>query len=210
MNKNSLLYIGVFLAGAVITPLYLSLFTDNDGDRPSEAVEDNSTFSESSSSTLSEAETSNKVFVPRDSQEAIESDYAISPELRIPTSLPQYATNQPTIPSYPNYSAIPPVALAFPEQSSRENPAISERLNTEEDLNTNDQAIASQSNQSVPIIGSTAASNLADDIFIPPSTRPNPEAIAPEPFSSGNIAPADVEFDFGNFATDDRPSNDEN
>ncbi|OKH17165.1 hypothetical protein [[Limnothrix rosea] IAM M-220] len=201
MNKNSLLYIGVFLAGAIITPLYLSLFTDNDGDRLNEVTEENSTFPEPENNSLVSEEQSNQVFVPRDSQEAIESDYAISPELRIPTSLPQYATNQPSIPGYPNYSAIPPVALSFPKQISNESAVMPQRpLSTGESLRTEDQAIAPKTTQSVPILGSTARS-LSENIFTPPHTRPDPEAIAPEPFSTGNIAPA--EFNLRNFATDD-------
>ncbi|AFY40541.1 hypothetical protein Lepto7376_4438 [[Leptolyngbya] sp. PCC 7376] len=197
MNKNYLLYIGVFLAGAVITPLYLSLFNDNDGD-PAEAASEELLFEETETTTATDSGSrSNQVFVPMDSQEVIENDYAISPEVRIPTSLPQYAANQPSIPGYPNYGAIPPVALSFPEQKS------TLKTSPQKSSASEDQAIAPKINTSAPILGNFTK-DLSDNIFIPPNTRPDPNAQAPEPFETEAIAPNSV--DLNNFLENDTSS----
>ena len=178
MNKNSLLYIGVFLAGAIITPLYLSMF--NSGDKSQSDAAAAAGFTEPEDSTILTTPESQlrpgQSFAPRDSQEVIENDYAVSPEISIPTALPQYATNQPTVPSYPNYGAIPPVSLVIPETTTpRSVPSLDE------------EAIAPQANPEDRL--GVFTQDLAENVFIPPANRPDPNAIAPEPFGSEAIAP---------------------
>lgn len=195
MNKNSLLYIGVFLAGALITPLYLSMFNSG-AESPSEADAAAATgFSApANSGTITTRESTlrpGQSFVPRDSQEAIANDYAVSPEVNIPTSLPQYATNQPSIPSYPNYSAIPPVSLVIP------NTSITPSIPRIESLNRREQAIAPQpkTNQPADRLG-IFTDDLKENVFIPPANRPDPNAVAPEPFvTSEAIAPNALDLD---------------
>lgn len=98
------LYGGLFLAGAVVTPVVVAL-TGN-GDRSTEtdeAVTFDTSWSEPS---LNEAPTAS--FAVSDDREQILKDYeTTSPEeLRnIPTAIPQFALDQPTVPPYPNYWA---------------------------------------------------------------------------------------------------------
>ena len=199
MNKNFLLYIGVFLAGAVITPLYLSLFGDSEAES-AEASSETLTFEENTTSASSTPDArSNQEFVPMDSQEVIANDYAVSPELQIPTSLPQYATNQPTIPGYPNYGAIPPVTLSFPEQPTTT--SIPEAAQKE-------QSAIAQPKSSNPGLGDFTQ-DLKSSIFTPPSNRPDPNAVAPEPFDAEAEAIAPNSVNLNDFLNDSATSSED-
>lgn len=189
MNKNSLLYIGVFLAGAIITPLYLSMFNSGDDSPTDTAAATEFTEPTDSIPVITTPESTlrpGQSFVPRDSQEVIENDYAVSPDVRIPTALPQYAANQPSIPGYPNYSAIPPVSLVLPNTPTPA-PSIPRIGNNQ----SNQLAIAPQTSptQTADRLG-IFTDDLEGNVFIPPANRPDPNAVAPNPFETSEaIAP---------------------
>ncbi len=109
VKKEYFLYGGLFLAGAALTPAAMGLL--NKGDRPAETVEtaDNETFEDGGSDPSFMAdEPTPATFAENDSREQILKDYeTTSPEAlrNIPTAIPQYATNQPSVPPYPNYWA---------------------------------------------------------------------------------------------------------
>ncbi|ANV90236.1 hypothetical protein [Picosynechococcus sp. PCC 8807] len=108
-KKEYFLYGGLFLAGAILTPAAVGLF--GQGDRPAETTETaaNETFGNGDSEPSFMAdEPTTATFAENDSREQILKDYeTVSPEAlrNIPTAIPQYATNQPSVPPYPNYWA---------------------------------------------------------------------------------------------------------
>lgn len=104
-RKKYLLYVGVFVAGAIITPLYLKLF--NDGDRP-EPTADLSL--DAAVSAPVNSPTPVTVFEPNDPQAEILKDYSLSgreSNQEIPKSLPQFAMNQPMGSGSASYPALP-------------------------------------------------------------------------------------------------------
>ncbi|WP_099240928.1 hypothetical protein [Synechococcus sp. BDU 130192] len=109
VKKEYFLYGGLFLAGAVLTPAAVGLF--GKGDRPAETTETaaNEIFENGASDpSFMVNEPTTATFAENDSREQILKDYeTTSPEAlrNIPTAIPQYAANQPSVPPYPNYWA---------------------------------------------------------------------------------------------------------
>ncbi|MGB2925545.1 MAG: hypothetical protein WBB82_09605 [Limnothrix sp.] len=192
MNKNYLLYIGVFLAGAVITPLYLSAFNnDNEGDRPDAdtAIVDTELDLTASPENFDTATGSNQVFVPNDSQEVVLNDYPVTQPPQGPSALPQYAHNQPSVRPYPNYSAFGSPALNFPatpqpKASTTKTPATKPQA----DKKPADSNLGSpQTDKTVgrsPLSSTLfdATNALPSNVFTPPKTAPDPNAVSPKPF----------------------------
>jgi hypothetical protein len=124
MNQKSqkyLLYVGLFVAGAVITPMYLSLF--GSGDRPSTSETKPTAATEFTDNTNTNlfntpdnaGTASTPGFAPNDSRQMIEQDYTIQQRsLRTATTLPQFAREQSPPAPYPNYAAIPSPKISVP------------------------------------------------------------------------------------------------
>ncbi|MEB3224441.1 MAG: hypothetical protein VKJ86_01415 [Synechococcus sp.] len=130
------LYGGLFLAGAIFTPVMASL-TKGDGPgtteettatNPDNSGSNESLFGTGASENMGASESSAAAFAENDDREKILKDYeTTSPaELRkIPTAIPQFALNQPTVQPYPNYWAniqiptfnAPPLTLPEPQST---------------------------------------------------------------------------------------------
>ncbi|NJN73741.1 MAG: hypothetical protein HC799_13500 [Limnothrix sp. RL_2_0] len=204
MNKNYLLYIGVFLAGAIITPLYLSVFNNGSGgDRPEADGESfdeiNLDLTANSDSFSSDQESeSGQVFVPNDSQEVILNDYPTVESKPVPTGgLPEFARNQPSIAPYPNYGSPripsftttqPTPNAASPQATSRPQPAGVQSPS----VTVNPQVI---SNATPPV--SDLFQSIPANVFTPPKDMPNSNAAA-SPSFAGSFQASD-NFDLKSF-----------
>jgi hypothetical protein len=196
MNKNYLLYIGIFLAGAIITPMYLSVFNGDDGgDRPKADGESSDEINldlTANSDSFSANQDSGKVFVPNDSQEVILNDYPTVESKPVPTGLPEFARNQPPVTPYPNYGSprIPSFTTTQPKPNAASSQAPS--------------GVQSPSVTVKPQVTSRATSpasglfqSMPAKVFTPPQNMPDPNAAA-SPSFGGNFQVSD-DFDLKNF-----------
>lgn len=192
MNKNFLWYGVVFFTGAIITPPYLSLFSDNPSpeDPPPETVTE-STWGAGKTFLNGETEDSppTQVIVPKDEQKALEEDYGISEgEVRIPTSLPQYAYDQPEIDPYPNYSAIRAPQIIppkLPQRQPQTPPPNPPRATVAQEPFSGLNApilLPKENGNTVPDPDGDRLT-IPEGTFTPPRERPDPDAAAPLPFN---------------------------
>lgn len=190
MNKNYLLYIGIFLAGAIITPLYLSVFNGNGGDRPEADGESSDEINldlTANSESFSTDQDAGKIFVPNDSQEVILNDYPAVKSKPVPTGFPEYARNQPSVAPYPNYRT-PQIPSFTTTQFSPDSKLPKSKPSVDPSLSV---TIKPQN------AGSSTFQLPADAAFIPPRTIPNLDADSPASFGgsfqvSDDFVPKDV------------------
>lgn len=200
MNKNYLLYIGVFLAGAIITPLYLSVF-NNGGDRPKadgESSEEINLDLTANSESFSADQESGQVFVPNDSQEVILNDYPAVESKPVPTGLPEFARNQPSVAPYPNYDSprIPSFTTTQPTPE-----AASSKAGSKPQPSANQSPSVTTVKPPAKSSAASPASNLFQsmpaNVFTPPKNTLNPNT-ASSPSFGGSVQASD-DFDLKNF-----------
>ncbi|BAW96378.1 hypothetical protein NIES970_13060 [[Synechococcus] sp. NIES-970] len=133
-KQEYFLYGGLFLAGAILMPTVAGL--TKGGDRPAEETTAEGTMetfeTEDSDLNAMAAEPSTATFAPEDDREQILKDYednSAAALSQIPAAIPEFAANQPGVPTYPNYWAgirIPTFSsqpLALPSPGTDPSPA---------------------------------------------------------------------------------------
>lgn len=166
MAKNSfqsyLIYIGLFLAGAILTPILLGMLNGdkNQGNKTGDRQDSGSEVMENGFTAPSATDQSTtSTFEPNDKQEDVLKDYeTTSPAAlkNLPTTLPQYALNQPSVKPYPNYWANTPQITFAPQPSStKADPKAS-------------PAPSPKQEQTLPSGLSAASSSIPANVFTPP------------------------------------------
>lgn len=187
MNKKYLLYVGLFVAGAVITPMYLSLF--GSGDRPSQGAAEKTPLTDNSNGfNTADGSVATPKFAPDDSREQIEQDYTIQqPAVQTATTLPQFARNQSPPAPYPNYGAISTPRLMVPDLPTPK-PAIAPSTSpqsTSETLSglSQDRAIALNTTNPFP---SEETANPRNSLLAPLPPSDTNQSPTQQPQSSNN------------------------
>lgn len=173
MAKNSfqsyLIYIGLFLAGAILTPILLGIFNGDknqgDGDKTGDRQDSSSETMDNGFTASPETDQSTtSTFEPNDKEEDVLKDYETTSPASLKnlrTTLPQYALNQPSVKPYPNYWAnTPNITFTAQPSPAKANPKPSPQP-------SQSPAIPKQE-QTLPSGLSPAASSIPANVFIPP------------------------------------------